>query len=482
MKCPKCGTEIRDGYMYCPKCGEEVIMVPDFEIELEEGIEQTISEVAEMIAVSVEDIDESDTAKEPDEVNLTEPIEEIVDTPVKDNIRKTGTRILIAAAVVLGLVFVFGVYKLVTFVNDYYSYDKQFAKEMSEYDAGEYEAAVKTGKHVISLNPRDERPRFILADSYFALQKYDESIAVLNDLLKEYPQDKTIYERLLTLYEIEGDTESILTLSKMSSDPGILKLFDGYSSGSVDFSLESGTYEGPKEISITTSEGGTVYYTLDGSKPDTSSLVYEKPIELAEGETVITAVCVNGKGVMSEPVSRTYTINTAVLETPNLITAPGDYSTPELIRLTDPVNGTIYYTTDGTDPNEGSTLYEPPLLMPLGKSEYRFVIINNLGEAGDIITARYVLKINGVFDAEYAKNAVQLNLIAHGHAVMDHEFIAKYGYSHDGRNYYIVEEYANSGGKKQKQNTLYAVDSQTGEVFTINRNTDKKDYDFGIVS
>ena len=65
---------------------------------------------------------------------------------------------------------------------------------------------------------------------------------------------------------------------------------------------------------------------------------------------------------------------------------------------------------------------------------------------------------------------------------MDHEFIAKYGYSHDGRNYYIVEEYANSGGKKQKQNTLYAVDSQTGEVFTINRNTDKKDYDFGIVS
>ena len=89
MKCPKCGTEIRDGYMYCPKCGEEVIMVPDFEIELEEGIEQTISEVAEMIAVSVGDIDESDTAKEPDEVNLTEPIEDIVDTPVKDNIRKT---------------------------------------------------------------------------------------------------------------------------------------------------------------------------------------------------------------------------------------------------------------------------------------------------------------------------------------------------------------------------------------------------------
>lgn len=482
MKCPKCGTEIQEGYMYCSKCGEEIIMVPDFEIELEEGIEKTISEVAEMMAVSVEDIDETDTAKESETVDITEHTEEIGVSPVEDNIKKTGSRILIAAAVVLGLVFVFGIFRLVAFVNDYYSYDKQFAKEMSEYDAGEYEAAIKTGKHVMSLNPKDEKPRFILADSYFALHKYDESIAVLNDLLKEYPQDKTIYERLLTLYEIEGDTESILRLSGMSTDPDILKMFDDYTVSSLDFNLESGTYEGPQEISITSSDGGTVYYTLDGTKPSAASLVYEKPIELTEGETVITAVCINEKGVVSDPVSRTYTINIAVLETPNLITAPGDYSTPELIRLTEPVNGNIYYTTDGMDPTAESELYEPPILMPLGKSEYRFVIISDNGETGDIVTAQYNLSIKGVFDAEYAKNAVQLNLIAHGHAVMDHEFVAKYGYSHDGRNYYIVEEYAQTDGKKQKQSTLYAVDAQTGEVFTISSNKEKKDYDFGIVS
>ena len=53
MICPKCGTEIKEGYLYCQKCGEEVIMVPDYEVELEEGIEETISEVAEMMADTI---------------------------------------------------------------------------------------------------------------------------------------------------------------------------------------------------------------------------------------------------------------------------------------------------------------------------------------------------------------------------------------------------------------------------------------------
>ena len=47
MKCPNCGCEIPDGYLYCEKCGSEIQMVPDFEPEIENSIIETLSTVAE---------------------------------------------------------------------------------------------------------------------------------------------------------------------------------------------------------------------------------------------------------------------------------------------------------------------------------------------------------------------------------------------------------------------------------------------------
>lgn len=483
MKCPKCGTEIKDGYMYCSKCGEEIIMVPDYEVELEVGIEQTISEVAEMMADSVEVLNTEDSAVMPDPVETAEESEISPKPPKLNSIKKTGPRILAVVAVILGLLFVFGIYRLLTFINDYYSYDKQFDMAKTQYDAGEYEAAIKTARHVITLNKKDERPRLILADSYYELKKYDESIAVLNDLLDDFPQDITVYERLLKEYEIEGDTDSIMRLAERGKAAGISDMFEKYAPQTVEFDLEEGTYSEPQEVRLLSTGDGTIYYTLDGTEPTMKSAAYTEPIILGEGETVVTAVCVNNKGVMGEPVSRTYSVTEAfTIEIPELLTASGDYSIPELIKLKEPSEGSIFYTTDGSDPNADSNKYEPPVPMPLGKSEFRFAVINESGIAGDVVVAEYNLTIKGVFDSEYAKNAVQLSLMAHGHPVMDHEFSVKYGYSNNGRSYYIVEEYAAVDGKKQRQNTVYAVDSQTGEVFTINRNTEKGDYDFGIVT
>ena len=36
MKCPKCGAEIPDGYIYCFTCGYAIQMVPDYEVDVEE--------------------------------------------------------------------------------------------------------------------------------------------------------------------------------------------------------------------------------------------------------------------------------------------------------------------------------------------------------------------------------------------------------------------------------------------------------------
>ena len=47
MKCPKCGLEIPEGHMYCDNCGTEINIVPDFEPEVENEINATLSGVAD---------------------------------------------------------------------------------------------------------------------------------------------------------------------------------------------------------------------------------------------------------------------------------------------------------------------------------------------------------------------------------------------------------------------------------------------------
>ncbi len=466
MICPKCGTVIQEGYMYCPTCGEEVIMVPDFEVELEAGIEQTISEVAEMMADSVEG-DNDGKAVSTDKKRNKSP---------KNNKANVKLKILIAAAAVLGLVFVIGIALIVKSVRSYYSFDKQFSKLEEEFGSGDHEAAIKTAKHVISINPDDERARLMLADSYFTLKKYDESIAVLDGLLNDFPKDISIYERLIANYEAEGDVDSIISLSERA-DPTISNsLFQDYACENPEFSEEAGNYYGKQTIKLTVSGKGTIYYTLDGSYPDEDANVYTQPIVLDEGETTIRAVHVNDKGVKSEEVSKTYNIIIVAPATPKLLTQAGDYSIPKLIKLEEPQAGTLYYTTDGTDPTEDSKVYEPPILMPLGKSEFRFAIINDSGESSEVTVAEYNLSISGI-DKEYAAGLVQLTLISLGHDVSTHEFKAKYGYAQGASSYYVIEEYAGS----QKQNTVYAVDAQNGGVFTITANKETGDYDFGVV-
>ncbi|MCR5000495.1 MAG: chitobiase/beta-hexosaminidase C-terminal domain-containing protein [Lachnospiraceae bacterium] len=466
MVCPKCGTVIQDGYMYCPTCGEEVIMVPDFEVELEAGIEQTISEVAEMMADSVEG-DNEEEAVSTDNIKSNKTGKNKADVKVK---------ILIAVAAVLGLILVIGITMIVKAVRSYYSFDDQLKKVEEEFAAGDYEDAVKTARHVISINPDDEKTRFLLADSYYSLGKYDESIAVLDSLLDDLPNDRSIYERLISNYEAEGDIDSIIRLSERADATIFKEFFQDYVSESVEFSEEAGNYYGPQSIELMTSGNGTIYYTIDGSYPDEDSDVYTTPILLEEGETTIRAVHINDKGVKSEEVSKTYNIIKQVVSTPKILTQAGDYGIPKLIKLEEPSNGKIYYTTDGTDPTADSIEYEPPILMPLGKSEFRFVMINDSGESSDVVTAEYNLNISGI-DKEYAAGLVQLTLISLGHDVSTHQFKAKYGYSQESRSFYIIEEYAGSA----RQNTVYAVDAQSGGVFTITPNSSTGDFDFGVV-
>ena len=75
------------------------------------------------------------------------------------------------------------------------------------------------------------------------------------------------------------------------------------------FSPAEGTYYGPTDVTIHGQEGATVYYTLDGTDPTTSSAVYSAPINVTATTTIKAMAELNG--ATSGIATATYTIETA---------------------------------------------------------------------------------------------------------------------------------------------------------------------------
>ncbi len=89
MKCPKCGNELEEGKLLCEQCGEEIKIVPDFDIELEAQMDETISNIVENISVD----ENSQQVAEADEPQKTEADEQ----EDADDLKRKSQRLLSGA-------------------------------------------------------------------------------------------------------------------------------------------------------------------------------------------------------------------------------------------------------------------------------------------------------------------------------------------------------------------------------------------------
>jgi kumamolisin len=126
------------------------------------------------------------------------------------------------------------------------------------------------------------------------------------------------------------------------------------------FSPAPSTYSAPLSVTLTDSTPGvTIYYTTNGSTPTTASTPYTGPIAVSS-TTTINAIAVGGIG-MSAVTGGTYVFAAA---TPAISPPTGNYSTPQLVTLSDATGGvTIYYTTNGSTPTTASTTYTGPFTV-----------------------------------------------------------------------------------------------------------------------
>ena len=187
--------------------------------------------------------------------------------------------------------------------------------------------------------------------------------------------------------------------------------FNSSSIVSTSFDKEQNTVGKPQfvregnfvSITATPAEGTTIYYTLDGIEPTTASELYADKIEMTENCT-LKAIAVNPKLFQSDVTS--YEVNWFKVETPE-ITFDGIFVT---ITCATP-NSRLFYTLDGTTPNEESLRYTSTLTMT-GSCTVKAIGIRDNFNNSSVVSSAFDKADNTVTTPQFTRDGNMVSISA----------------------------------------------------------------------
>lgn len=468
MKCPNCGQEIAAEHLYCEKCGMEIRIVPDFEPEIENSITETLSTVAEAIEEKVPEKKEGRSLGEKHAEGKRRK---------KDSLgEESGRNWMLVRMVSFISVMLVAVF-VVMFIYFNYSVSYQVEKARRYAEQEKYEEAVTYLDKAIELDRSNVEIVLLKANYCYAMGETklaaDTLLALIEKEQMEYENAEKAYEYLIAIYDVQGRYEEINKLLLECADDNIVTLFQNYMAMEPEFSYVGGSYDEIVPLKLSANTTGTIYYTVDGSVPTKNSKVYTAPIFLESGKYQVSAFFVNDYGIESEVVKNWYEINLTIPEKPQVLLYSGKYEVPTKIAVEAAQEGRIYYTTDGSEPNEDSFVYTEPIDMPLGRSNFKFVVISEAGVSSDIVSRSFELKLNTNVTTDMAIDRIKKALInrdvlkdMQGNAkATEGKYIFKYKtiVEIDKNYYYVLEEYfEDASGNQRKTELLYAVEIYSG--------------------
>ena len=144
------------------------------------------------------------------------------------------------------------------------------------------------------------------------------------------------------------------------------------------------------ELSCAT-DGATIYYTIDGSTPTTSSSVYSSAISVS-GTTTIKAFAVKN-GMVSSVQEFEYEFEVGQ---PTFSPNGGTHDQSVTVTISTASTGaTIYYTTDGSEPTTSSSVYSEPLTFTRTTTLKAIAVLNGVSSEMRVATFT-VNKASGV--------------------------------------------------------------------------------------
>ena len=454
MKCPNCGAEMADGVLYCEHCGEDIHIVPDFEPELEQDMEQTISGM-------LEDIEEQESA---------EALKKIRG-------RRNFWRIFAAGGAVLVIIVVV----CTRLIYHHNSFVWQIAKGQEAVANGRYDRAIACFSRALEIDDRSIELQFSLAEVYFLKNNKIEYEFLLRNIVRNpnatSEQLERAYGKLIAIYSAREDFQTINDLLLASNNDSLITTYQKYLAKEPEFSIKPGYYTTVQPLKLFAFGSGKIYYTLDGSDPSAESTQYTAPIILEDGDYIVKALFVNDNGIVSTILSGEFHVEIDEIPAPEVNLYSGDYDLPMDIEVLSDVEE-VYYTTDGSTPTYLSTPYTGPIPLPLGRSTFKFAKVEN-GVTGDVTERTYRLVMNTDFTPQKAVESLMRYAMSTGRVYDEdghfNEAGDRYQYEYqyvtniNSIDYFYVlsEIYCGADGSLAKTGNNYAVNAYTGAMFKL---------------
>ena len=156
----------------------------------------------------------------------------------------------------------------------------------------------------------------------------------------------------------------------------------------ANVNIKTGLYNKTQNVTLSMSETGNIYYTLNGDTPTATCNKYTGPISITN-TTTLKYLAIDLAGNISPVYTETYTIDKkAATVTAN--TNSGLYNTNKVVKLTMSKNGTIYYTLNGKTPTTSSSKYTGPITIK-ATSTLKFFAVDLAGNKSQVYTNTYTI-------------------------------------------------------------------------------------------
>lgn len=468
MICPNCGNDIPDGLLLCEKCGTEIKIVPDFEIDVENSINETLSGIIEEIEPTK--VKEKEAPKSKEE-KLEDEFFGEGKLPIKGNLKPRHVFVLVCGSIILAVCLLTAVV-LIVHRN---SYIYQIAASEKDIEAGDYEGAILHIDRANQINPHKKEIDAKYAKVYIGLNRGSEAEELLlkdiygGGLNKEELTE--FYQILVDYYLSQFDSEKLSSLFDTCQDESLKESFLRYMALPPEFSIPTGSYDKIVDLTLTANSTGAIYYTLDGSDPSVDNgTLYTRPISLGGGEYDFKAVFVNDFGIASEISTCYYLVDSEKPEPPIVSPDSGDYNKLVTISISSLPGCEVYYTVDGTDPAiETALKYESPIKVPVGHYNYCFVTVSETGVYSDVVKRSYNVNLTTKYTSTMASYALLAKLMELGVIVdasgKSTQEAGVYSYEYDSiieingsEYYYKFDEFLTADDGSISDTGFYAVD------------------------
>lgn len=262
----------------------------------------------------------------------------------------------------------------------------------------------------IEREPNNVDALVLMGQAYTELGRIEEAVVIYESLIHDIaPAHPSAYRNLIKIYQQQGYHAEALSLMKTASlNANSTQEFDvmlrEYTPQAPSLSHTEGRYNSEIDVTITIPEGQTVYYSIDGTDPSESGLVYIEgtQIHIPEGKLTIKAIGFTENGTPSEQITANYTVIIPTPAAPKANYASGVYKKAPKVSLRpgsedkkeNDMIVAIYYTLDGRQATTESTLYTEPIQLPIGDSRLRAIAVASNGKISYEMNVTYKVEGN----------------------------------------------------------------------------------------